>query len=120
MRLFGLDPKLPFRVISLRLSEKQGPYSRSVPQVMLSVAQESQTSLFDDGTGPNITFEGGATMIIDPQYLKINYVISKNILSDERLKLQRDYLQNAQRSLRDLYFLDDPNQRFAMLHKGAL
>ena len=59
-------------------------------------------------------------MIIDPQYLKVSYVISKNIFSAERLKLQRDYLQNAQRSLRDLYFVDDPNQRFAMLHKEVL
>ncbi|HTF64200.1 MAG TPA: hypothetical protein VK638_16070, partial [Edaphobacter sp.] len=120
IRLFGLDPALPFHVFSLRLSEKQGPYGRSIPQVMLSVAQERQASLFEDGSGPNMTFEGGATVIIDPQYLKINFVINKNILSNDRLKLQRDYLQNAQRSLRDLYFLDDPNQRFAMLHKEAL
>jgi hypothetical protein len=117
--LLGLDPS-PFQVFSLRLSEKQGPYGRSVPQVMLSVAQEKQMSLYEDGSGPSITFEGGSTVIIDPQYLKVSYVISKNIFSAERLKLQRDYLQNAQRSLRDLYFVDDPNQRFAMLHKEVL
>jgi hypothetical protein len=120
MRLFGLDPQLPFHLFSLRLSEKRGPYGRSVPQVIISVAQERQASLFENGTGPNILFEGGATIIIDPQYLRVNYVISKNILSKERLDLQRKYLQNSKQSLRDLYFSDDPNQRFAMLHRKPL
>ena len=117
MQDLGLDPALPFEVSSLYLSEKQGQYGRIVPQVILSVTQEKQTSLYEDGTGPGILFEGGATVIIDPQFLKVNYVISKNIQSPDRLKLQRDYLKNPQGSLRDLYFGDDPNQRFAMLHK---
>ena len=117
MQVLGLDPALSFEVFSLHLSEKQGQYGRIVPQVILTVTQEKPTSLYDDGTGPSILFEGGATVIIDPQYLKVNYVISKNIQSPDRLKLQRDYLQNPHRSLRDLYFGDDPNQRFAMLHR---
>ncbi len=121
MSLFGLEHGRPFDLFSLRLSERQGPYGRSVPTVVLSLTQERQVPLFeDDANGPQFTFEGGATVIIDPQYLKVKYVISKGIHSEERLRMQRDYLQNPQRSLRDLYFGDDPNQRFAMLHKGEL
>jgi len=117
LRMLGLDPALPLHVSSLRLSEKQGQYGRVVPQVILSVTQGKQVPLNEDGTGPDILFEGGAAIIIDPQFLKVNYVITKDIQSKERLKLQRDYLNNPHRSLRDLYFGDDPDQRFAMLHK---
>jgi hypothetical protein len=119
-QLLGLDPALEFDVSALHLSEKQGQYGRVVPQLILSIAQKKSVALFEDGTGPEMLFEGGATLIIDPQYLRVDYVISKNIQSQDRLKLQRRYLQDPRRSLRDLYFGDDPNQRFAMLHKLVL
>jgi hypothetical protein len=117
LRMLGVDPALPFHVSSLRLSEKEGPYGRVVPQLILSVTQEKQVPLNEDESGPNISFPGGAAIIIDPQHLTVNYVIKKDIESTRRLKLQRDYLNNPHRSLRDLYFGDDPDQRFAMLHK---
>ena len=98
------------------MSRRQNPSG----QLILSIAQKKSVALFEDGTGPEMLFEGGATLIIDPQYLRVDYVISKNIQSQDRLKLQRRYLQDPRRSLRDLYFGDDPNQRFAMLHKLVL
>ena len=118
--MLGLDPAEKFEICALHLSEKQGQYGRVVPQVILSLAQAKQVPLSEDGTGPEMLFEGGASMVIDPQYLRVDYVISKNIQSQDRLQLQRKYLQDPKRSLRDLYFGDDPNQRFAMLHKVVL
>ena len=73
----------------------------------------------------DFTFYGGCTLLIDPSDHKVRYAITKHILSDSRLKLEREFRggTTASTSLRATYFGDPdrespPRERFALLHGG--
>jgi subtilisin family serine protease len=115
----GLDPALPYRVESLRVADKAGQYGRRVPQVIISVVQERAMPLNADGTGRSFLFEGGATIIVDPQFLTVRYAVTKNVASERRLAHQRAYLTDPKQGLHEVYFAAPEGERFAMMHKGG-
>jgi hypothetical protein len=107
----GIDPELDFEIGTLRLAERRGDYGRLVPQVILSIVQKRRI----EDPGCSFLFEGGATLLIDPRYLSIDYSIKKDIHSKHRAAATRRFLQ--QPGAMPLYFRMDPNRRFALLHR---
>jgi hypothetical protein len=79
------------RVESVRSSRRVGPDGQVVFDL---VAEVTQRRWVRNGGSAPFEFYGGATLLIGPAG-EIRYVISKNVLSDERLERQRPFLTSA-------------------------
>ena len=123
MAALGLDlttGEEHFEVHQLRVSNKQGPDEAVRPQILLYLIQEKRLpGEAAVGEGP-LTFSGGCTIIADQYSRKVNYYVSKNILSESRRQRLRAFNAGLRQGLSALYFGASPlsgmAQRFAMLH----
>lgn len=112
----------PFEVHALHLSRKEGAFGRIDTKVILSLVQQRTVETVQQGRSPGtmFPFEGGCTIICDPERLHIDYVICKNILSPRRRERQSEFNMTDGGDLAACYFgesaLAGMAQRFAMLH----
>jgi len=83
-------------VESIRSSRRVGPDGQIVFDLVAEVTQ--RRIVRDQNGNPEFDFYGGATVILGPKG-EIRYVISKNVLSEDRLARQRAFMQgeNGQR-----------------------
>jgi hypothetical protein len=75
-------------VESIRSSRRVGPDGQIVFDLVAEVSQRREVR--DQSGRPEFDFYGGSTVILGPKG-EIRYVISKNVLSQERLKRQREF-----------------------------
>lgn len=98
---FGLAPAGPLPdggtvdppcVESIRATHRVGPDGQLLFDLVAEVTQRRE--VLDEETGESFDFYGGATVIIGPAG-ELRYVIGKGVLSERRLKRQRDFLRDA-------------------------
>ncbi|HEV2839831.1 MAG TPA: hypothetical protein VGW39_00760 [Chthoniobacterales bacterium] len=104
------------RVQSIRTSRRVGPDGQIVFDLVAEVTQRRTVR------GPNGSFPffGGATVIIGPKG-ELRYVIAKNILNEDRLEQQREFMRGAGRdfwSMKNGEAAAEPNA-FRLLHRPA-
>jgi len=108
-----------FEVHALRVAARLGVDETARPQILLSLVQERSIPGVS-ASGPPLRFSGGCTIIADQRSAKVNYYVSKNILSATRLERQRAFNDCLERPLSAVYFGSSPltglAERFAMLH----
>jgi len=117
----GLDFRKGRVAIELRaldFTRKAAPGGGGVRRALISLVQQRKVPA--DNDHPAFTFRGGCTIIVDLRSGEIEYVISKNILSELRLAEERAYQARARAGLAGMYFggLDatDPSRKLAHLH----
>ncbi|MCY2954581.1 MAG: hypothetical protein NTU53_21845 [Planctomycetota bacterium] len=117
---------------SVRPARRVGPDGQQTTDLVIEITQ-SRRGYFDpqrqkDADAGKIkdpgdfNFRGGCTLLIDMETGGIRYCIGKYILSEKRLKAQREYLsQDNRETLRATYFgtgrSGDGAEPFAMLHR---
>ena len=121
-----------FEVHSLRQARRVGPNDNLLNQVVISLTQKKEVSLFDKAPAktkgetsfnPKFWFRGGCTLILDLNDLCLRYSITKPIDDEERLNRQKNYRFNkAGGSLRSTYFnrleQEGSDEPFAFLHRS--
>ena len=127
----GPDGKPIFEVHAVWPSRRVGPDGQLMTNLVVELTQErkgfrdpnrqeqSDKGLEGSDVVADFTFRGGCTLILDLETAMPCYFVHKNILSDSRLRLQREFLVSSDKSsLRATYFgasgYDEP---FAMLHR---
>jgi hypothetical protein len=108
------------RVQSIRSSRRVGPDGQVVFDLVAEVTQVRRVRGRD--SRPGFDFIGGATVIIGPDGV-IRYTISKNVLNEERLERQRDFIASGRG--RDLWIAENgrlvPSRTpFQLLHQGRV
>jgi hypothetical protein len=106
-------------VHSVRLARRITPQGKAVTDLIVEIIQRRR-GYFDAGRQERVdknasepregdfTFYGGCTLLIDPSDHKVRYAITKHVLSDSRLKLEREFRdgRTSSTSLRATYFGD--------------
>ena len=91
---FGLtvpnEEFMPPCIQSIRTARRVGPDGQILFDLVAEVTQERHFTTSDNTPA---TFYGGATVIVDPEG-SVRYVIVKNVRSDGRLQVYRDYLRD--------------------------
>lgn len=77
---------------SIRTSRRVGPDGQVVFDLVAEVTQKRIER--DPSTGVSVEFRGGSTIILDPRGT-IRYVISKNVMRNDRLQKQMTFQKNA-------------------------
>lgn len=129
----GLDPSKTFQISSLRPTRRVGPNGNFISELVVGITQSrrefftperaaSQTGILADANGPyDFYFRGGCTLVMNLDEKMIRYNIFKNITSQTRLKMQREYAQSlAGDSLYATYFGGQEKsvrEPFAVLHR---
>ncbi len=117
-----------FQVNRLRTARRIGPGGLEVTDYVLEITQKrdgylsAQRQEERDGQprsarstgGCDFVMRGGCTLNIDMRSKRIRYCVAKNILSNRRLALQREYLAGANPTL-GIYARS--KETFAMLHR---
>lgn len=125
-------PSLPkFDVHSVRRCRRIGPDEQERVDILIEVIQrrdgyldENDQAAADAGQplagGPDFTFRGGATLIIDPRAGRIRYAIRKSVCNTARLAANREFeaTRGGALGLRANYFRDAGNP-FPLLHTGG-
>ncbi len=119
----GLKPGERFEVRAARIAQRVGPDGQMIPQLLLSLLQETSIPVNpDDPNGPQMPFEGGSVVIADLRARRIKYCIRKNLTSASRQDRQRGFAVAASASLRATYLgagpFDNHDEPFAALHRG--
>jgi hypothetical protein len=66
----------------------------------------------------DFAFRGGCTLLVDLEHCRVRYCISKSILSEERLEVQRRFVSDPPGlCLHGTYFQDD-EEPFALVHRA--
>jgi hypothetical protein len=84
------DSVEPPRIESIRASRRVGPDGQIVFDLVAEVTQRRRVRR----AGSEFDYYGGATIILGPKG-EVRQVISKNVLSEERLERQLAFMQNA-------------------------
>ena len=90
VRLRG-DVVDPPTIESIRSCQRTGPDGQIVYDLVAEVLQRRRVQ--QTPTHPAFDFYGGATVILDP-HGRIRYIISKRIMSEDRVAQQRKFLQS--------------------------
>lgn len=95
----------PLEVHAVRPTVRLRPDGRSKVELLVVLVQRKTMSLLSDSDNPKsvmkgpdgkpLTFpyRGGSTMIIDPEAGTVSYSVSKNLLSEQRLRRQMEFLR---------------------------
>jgi hypothetical protein len=125
--------KYTFEVHSVRGARRVAPGGNILNQVIISITQKRNVPLDENNSKPTFKFRGGCTLILDLQDLSLRYAIVKKIgdevdetgkfvAGNERLKRQREYLNDDKMSLRATYFgksqQNDLDEPLALLHNS--
>jgi len=131
-------------VHSVRVARRNTPQGSTVTDLVVEIIQrrrgyldpDRQKQVDDGNVNPlanddgDFTFYGGCTLLIDPFESLIRFSVSKHILSESRLKRERDFRKgvdtsadsSAEKELRATYFgnakpHEEQREPFAMLHR---
>jgi AAA ATPase-like protein len=117
--LSGIDPALVYEVHSIRPSVRTDWNGQSRFQWVVELTQRIPQG--GNGGRPDYYFRGGCTLLVDAEVGKVRYSIKKPLDDEERMELQRRYLQDdANESLAATYLGDgmiEGVEPFAMLHR---
>jgi hypothetical protein len=114
-------PKL--EIHSVRPARRIGPDNQTATELVVEMTQLRRAycdpdlqARVDKGMAdppkPDFIFRGGCTLLVDPETARVKYAIYKSILSENRLKRIRDFLNtDSKPSLRATY-LGDPRKSF--------
>ncbi|HEU4564460.1 MAG TPA: hypothetical protein VFS05_07425 [Gemmatimonadaceae bacterium] len=80
-------------VESIRATHRVGPDGQLLFDLVAEVTQRRE--VLDEESGETFDFYGGATVIIGPAG-ELRYVIGKGVLSERRLRRQRDFMRGEQ------------------------
>ena len=124
----GLEPKGSFEVHAAHLAVRSDANGESRYQLVVVLTQQRTVPLTDaedrnGRDGETMSFEGGATVIIDLKKRCIEYCIRKPVVSSTRLDRQREFIDGSRgSSLHATYFgavnPDTVTEPFALLHRG--
>jgi tetratricopeptide (TPR) repeat protein len=136
--IYRMNGRPEVEVHKVRLARRNTPQGSTVTDLVIEMVQrrrgyfkpDQQKAVDESEVDPpaedqgNFTFYGGCTLLIDPSDCHIRFAITKHILSDSRLKRERDYRNGDDTSLRATYFGDperegQTRERFALLHGGV-
>ncbi|APO70051.1 peptidase M4 family protein (plasmid) [Rhizobium gallicum] len=128
----------PVEIHSVRTTRRTGPDGQDLRQLIIEIAQQRR-GFYDEATqnqqdrqqsgrpkSGEFAFRGGATLIFDLREGHLRYAIRKRIADDNRLKLQRSFLETHRfGGLAFAYGLHDASDRadseepFAFVHRGC-
>jgi hypothetical protein len=117
------DGRPKVEVHSLRPLRRVGPDGQLNVDLILEMTQKRVEKLDPSDNGsPTLVFRGGCTLLVDRENGRARYCIIKNIMSDARLRRQREFETSpALHSLHKTYFgerdADEQAETFAMLHR---
>jgi hypothetical protein len=124
----GLEPNGSFEVHAAHLAVRSDGNGESRYQLVVVLTQQRTVPLSDARSangldGQTMSFEGGATVIIDLKNRRIEYCIRKPVISTTRLARQREFIDGSRgSSLHATYFgavnPDTVTEPFALLHRG--
>jgi hypothetical protein len=120
----GHEDDRKFAVATVRPVRRQGPDGRTREDLLVQLTQQrpgyfdearqkqedARYQTADQNTPPDFkncdfVFRGGATFVVDLDTFEVRYAIYKDILSQKRMQIQRNYAQSeSNASLRQLYF----------------
>jgi hypothetical protein len=110
-----------FQVLSVEIAAKEGINKVARPQIIFSLIQERQRR--PGSGGPPLNFQGGCTVIADRLNAKVQYYVTKNVLSTWRLERQKAFASRQENSLTSVYLNDSSlsgvGERFAMMHSDG-
>jgi subtilisin family serine protease len=115
-----------FEVRTARIAYRSRPDGGMVPQLLLGLLQQRAVAVDDtDADGPQMPFEGGATIIADLRDCRIRYCVRKSSGSAGRRARQQGFAAESAASLRATYFGQLPSddnayggEPFAAMHRG--
>jgi hypothetical protein len=124
------DGRPSFRVDRLRHARRVGPGGLEVTDYVLEITQQRDGYLDPKGQARadkkapaarrrrecDFVMRGGCTLNIDMKSRRVRYCVAKNIISDRRLALQREYLGGESTTL-GVYSRARLKEPFAMLHR---
>jgi hypothetical protein len=119
------DGNQMFEVASVFPAQRMGPNGNLLNQLLVTITQERKVPLVEgDANSPRISFRGGCSLILDLDTHRLRYLVSKPIDDEQRLRDQRDYMQNySNGDLRAIYFSPyngkAMSQPFALLHRES-
>jgi hypothetical protein len=127
----GRDGLPKFEVHAVRPARRVGPDGQLALSLIVELTQRrpgfrdpDRQEQADRGETPagvvaDFTFRGGCTLVFDLETALPRYFIRKNVLSENRLSRQREYLTHpASVSLRETYFgVTGRHEPFALLHR---
>jgi hypothetical protein len=118
--LFGLEPRGSFEVHAAHLAVRADDNGESRYQLVVVLTQTRTVRAPD---APEMSFEGGSTVIIDLKARRIEYCIRKPVGSTTRRARQRAFIDETRgASLHATYFgatnPDTVTEPFALLHRG--
>ncbi len=124
----GLDPDESFEVHTARIAYRSSPDGGMSPQLLAGLLQTTTKPVDPaDPHGPQMSFEGGCTVVADLRAKKIRYCIRKSLQSESRLSRQQQFALNEFDSLQATYrgvrLLGDNRSNsdiepFALIHRG--
>ncbi|HRJ49271.1 MAG TPA: hypothetical protein PKU91_01980 [Phycisphaerales bacterium] len=122
-----------FQVNRLRRSRRLGPGGLEVGDYVLEITQK-RDGYFDPArqakadkkgarpsqvrpeSGRDFLFRGGCTLNIDMRSRRVRYCVAKNVLSEQRLQRQREFIGGTEPRL-GIYSRIPDRETFAMLHR---
>jgi hypothetical protein len=132
----GLDPAKRFEVHSMRIAYRPHPLFGATPQLILGLLQDMDLPVdANDPDGPQMSFEGGCTVLADLRERAVRCCIRKSLTSPERRERQQafalrefDSQRATYQNFRALATRDEAakfaelglqtNEPFAALHRG--
>lgn len=125
-------------VHSVRVARRSTPRGDQVTDLVVEILQrrrgyldereqrdvDARIDVPDDEPDGDFKFRGGCTLLIDPDTYRVRYAITKHILSEGRLRRQREFCGGENPALRATYFGDPERQAgqrepFALLHRAT-
>jgi hypothetical protein len=124
----GLDRDKSFEVHTARIACRSNPDGGMSPQLLVGLLQTTTRPVDStDPHGPQMSFEGGCTVVADLRAKKVRYCIRKSLQSESRLLRQQQFALNEFDSLQATYrgvrLLGDDRpisniEPFALIHRG--
>jgi hypothetical protein len=128
----SIDGLPKFEIHAARPARRVGPDGQLMPTFILEITQKRRGFYDRDrqeqadrgelpaGTAEDFTFRGGATILFDLDTAAPRYFVRKSILSESRLRRQREFLSSpAALSLHATYFQSKGDEPFAFIHRGC-
>jgi hypothetical protein len=118
----GLDPGFGFEVHTARFALRPSPDGDVDAQFLVGLLQSKPIAIDpDQPDGPQVTFEGGSTIVADLRQVKIRYCIRKSSTSTTRQSRQQAFTASLLERPSSIYF--DVNsllqmEPFAAMHRG--
>ncbi len=123
----GIDCEKSFEVHSMRIAYRSNPNGGVTPQLLLGLLQSTSVPVQPtEPNGPEMSFEGGCTLVVDLRARKVSYCIRKRLQSPARITRQQQFALNEFDSLQSTYLgarslSNSPcgEEPFAFIHRGC-